>query len=473
LKGGGVAAMTGFCRNFDSMAKSKTETLAGTFRIFVVEDDEWYGELLVHHLSLNPDYSVTRFTTAKEAMQQLHLQPAVVTLDYSLPDINGDEALKQIRALSPDTSVIIISGQENISTALGMLRLGAYDYLVKDDETRDRLWNIIGKIRQKYLLERQIDQLRDQIGQQYSTNRWMVGSSKEMKQVYNLIEKAAKTNITVSISGATGTGKELVARSIHFSGSRSRKPFIAVNMSGIPRELLESELFGYEKGAFTGANERRKGRFEEADQGTLFLDEIAEMDIALQSKLLRVLQEREVTRLGSNLPVAVDVRIICATHKDLATETRKGNFREDLYYRLLGLPIHLPALRERQQDILILAKHFLDLYCDQEKIQRKQLSEDARSKLMNYPWPGNVRELKAVIELAAVLTDGQTISANDLSLGTLFNNDQLQAGHTLEEMCNRYIRQTLDHFDGNVIEAAKKLDIAKSKIYNLIKEGKV
>jgi DNA-binding NtrC family response regulator len=335
------------------------------------------------------------------------------------------------------------------------------------------LWNIISKIRQKYLLEREIDQLRDQIGQQFSTNKWMVGSSAGMKKVYSLIDKAAKTNITVSISGATGTGKELVARSIHFSGARSRKPFVAVNMSGIPRDLLESELFGYEKGAFTGANERRKGRFEEADQGTIFLDEIAEMDISLQSKLLRVLQEREITRLGSNIPVPIDVRIICATHKDLASETRKGNFREDLYYRLLGLPIHLPALRERQQDILILAKHFLDTYCDQEKIQRKQLSEDARVKLMNYPWPGNVRELKAVIELSAVMTDGQNITANDLSLGTLFNNEQLQAGQTLEEMCNRYIRQTLDRCEGNVLDAAKQLDIAKSKIYTLLKEGKV
>ncbi len=465
--------MTGFCRNFDSMAKSKPETLTGSFRIFVVEDDEWYGELLVHHLSLNPEYSVTRFTKAKEAMQEMHLHPAVVTLDYSMPDMKGDEVLKQIREISPETSVIIISAQENISTALGMLRQGAYDYLVKDDETRDRLWNIISKIRQKYLLEREIDQLRDQIGQQFSTNKWMVGSSTEMKKVYGLIEKAAKTTITVSISGATGTGKELVARSIHFSGARSRKPFVAVNMSGIPRDLLESELFGYEKGAFTGANERRKGRFEEANEGTLFLDEIAEIDISLQSKLLRVLQEREVTRLGSNVPVPIDVRIICATHKDLASETRKGNFREDLYYRLLGLPVHLPALLERKQDILILAKHFLDFYCDQEKIQRKQLLEDARVKLMNYPWPGNVRELKAVIELAAVMTDGQDISAIDLSLGTLFNNEQLQAGLTLEEMCNRYIKQTLERCEGNVLDAAKELDIAKSKIYNLIKEGKV
>lgn len=457
------------------MPKSKTEALAGTFRIFVLEDDEWYGELLVHHLSMNPDYEVTRFTTAKQVMEQLHLRPAVITLDYSLPDMKGDEVLKKIRLLSPDSNVIIISGQENISTALDMLRQGAYDYLVKDDETRDRLWNIIGKIRQNYLLKEEIDRLQEQIGQQYHSNKGMVGSSDSIKTVYRLIEKAAGNNITVSITGATGTGKELVARSIHFSGPRAKKPFIAINMSGIPRELLESELFGYEKGAFTGATERRKGKFEEADKGTLFLDEIAEMDISLQSKLLRVLQEREVTRLGSNTPIAVDVRIICATHKNLAEETQKGNFREDLYYRLLGIPIHLPPLKERHQDILILSKHFLDAYCDQAGIPRKQLSEEARAKLLSYSWPGNVRELKAVVELSAVMTDNTTIEASDISLSNIYSDKKeiTVNGMTLEEMSNQYIRETLHQCEGNVMEAAKKLKIAKSKIYNLLKEGKV
>ena len=457
------------------MPPDKAELLQGSFRIFVVEDDEWYGELLAHHLGLNPDNEVTRFTTARDALKNLHQQPSVITLDYSLPDMNGDEVLKRILAESPQTSVIIISGQENISTALSMLRHGAYDYLVKDDETRDRLWNIIGNIRKKVMLEKEIDQLRDEIGRQYQMNKLMVGNSEEMQKVYRLIEKASKTNITVSITGETGTGKELVAKSIHFGGERAKKPFVAVNMTSIPRELMESELFGYEKGAFTGAAGRRKGKFEEADKGTIFLDEIAELDISLQSKLLRVLQEREVTRLGSNTSVPVDVRIICASHKNLAEETRKGNFREDLYYRLLGIPIHLPPLRERQQDILVLGKHFLDLYCAEAKIPRRSLAEDAREKLLQHRWPGNVRELKAVIELAAVMTDESQIHASDISMNAGFNHkpEEQTDGLTLEDVSNRYIHQTLEKCKGNVLEAAKKLDIAKSKIYNLIREGKV
>jgi DNA-binding NtrC family response regulator len=408
------------CRNFDLMPPQKAPILPEPFLIFVVEDDEWYGELLSHHLALNPDNVVARFTTAREALNNLHMLPAVITLDYSLPDMKGDEVLKRIQAESPRTSVIIISGQENISTALSMLRQGAYDYLVKDEETRDRLWNIVGNIRKKVMLEKEIDQLRDEIGRQYQVSKLMVGNSEELQNVYKLIEKASRTSITVSISGETGTGKELVAKSIHFAGDRAKKPFVAVNMTSIPRELMESELFGYEKGAFTGAAARRKGKFEEADKGTLFLDEIAELDISLQSKLLRVLQEREVTRLGSNTPVSFDVRIICATHKNLAEETKRGNFREDLYYRLLGIPIHIPPLRERHQDILVLAKHFLDLYCAEAKIARKSLTEAAREKLLQHKWPGNVRELKAVIELAAVLTDDNVINASDISLNSGF-----------------------------------------------------
>lgn len=458
------------------MPPHKAQILPEPFRIFVVEDDEWYGELLSHHLALNPDNVVTRFTTAREALNNLHMLPAVITLDYSLPDMKGDEVLKRIQAESPRTSVIIISGQENISTALSMLRQGAYDYLVKDEETRDRLWNIVGNIRKKVMLEKEIDQLRDEIGRQYQVHKLMVGNSEELQKVYKLIEKASRTSITVSISGETGTGKELVAKSIHFAGERARKPFVAVNMTSIPRELMESELFGYEKGAFTGAAARRKGKFEEADKGTLFLDEIAELDFSLQSKLLRVLQEREVTRLGSNTPVSFDVRIICATHKNLAEETKKGNFREDLYYRLLGIPIHIPPLRERHQDILLLAKHFLDLYCADAKIARKTLTEAAREKLLQHKWPGNVRELKAVIELAAVLTDDNVINASDISLNSGFSNhngNELQEGLTLEDISNRYIHQTLEKCNGNVMEAARQLDIAKSKIYTLIKEGKV
>ncbi len=444
------------------------------FRIFVVEDDVWYGELLMHHLMMNPDYQVHRFTDARSLFARLHEQPEVITLDYSLPDIKGDEALRRIRKDSPLTSVVVISAQENINTAISLLRTGAYDYIVKDEEARERLWNTINNIRQQVALRREVDELREQIGKKYDLNNLITGACAEMQKVFQLIDKAAKTQITVSISGETGTGKELVAKAIHFNSARAKTPFVAVNVAAIPRDLIESELFGHEKGAFTGAFARRVGKFEEANQGTLFLDEIAELDLNLQSKLLRVLQEKEITRLGSNTVIPIDTRIVVATHHNLAEAVRKGAFREDLYYRLLGLPIELPPLRNRGNDILLLAKHFLDLFCSENSMSRKSLTEDARAKLLVYRYPGNVRELKATIELAAVLSDSDKVTATDITFSGVSNANQLlELDLSMEEYTNRLIRITLDKCGGNVIAAAERLQIGKSTIYRLLKENKI
>ncbi|MBL7923394.1 MAG: sigma-54-dependent Fis family transcriptional regulator [Bacteroidia bacterium] len=442
--------------------------------IFVVEDDLWYGELLVHHLSLNPDNHVKRFENAAEVLAALPDQADVITLDYSLPDMRGDELLRKITSMLPEVAVIVISGQEDISTALNLLRQGAYDYFVKNDETKERLWNAVNNIRKNVALQYEVRNLREQIGYQYDLQHLIIGSSEQMKKVFSLITKAAGTNINVSVSGETGTGKELVAKAIHHNSSRAGKPFMAVNVASIPKDLLESELFGHEKGAFTGAIQSRPGKFEEAAGGTLFLDEIADLDFALQVKLLRVLQEREVTRLGSNRVIPIDVRIITATHKNLADEVRVGLFREDLFYRILGLPVHLPPLRERGNDILLLAKHFLDSFCSSNKLHRKSFSVQAREKLLAYRYPGNVRELKAVVELAAVMTDHDQIDADDISFTAARTPaDLLDQDMTLEEFNHKIIRHYLDRFDNNVIEVARRLDIGKSTIYRMMKEGKI
>ncbi|MFI5164810.1 MAG: sigma-54-dependent transcriptional regulator, partial [Bacteroidia bacterium] len=308
------------------------------FKIFVVEDNEWYCEMLAHHLSLNPDYHVKKFFSGDEILRAIHENPAIVCLDYSLPDKNGSEILKKIKEFNPDIQVIIISGQEDIGVAVKLLKEGAYDYLLKNEETKDMLWNAINNIRQNMDLKKEIIDLKKEVVKKYDFSNIIIGKSNALAKTFQLIEKAAQGKITVSITGETGTGKELVAKAIHYNSERKNKPFVAVNVTAIPKELIESELFGHEKGAFTGANTRRIGKFEEANGGTLFLDEIAEMDISLQSKLLRALQEHEITRVGSNAAIPVDNRIIVATHKDLAEEVKKGNFREDLYYRLLGLP---------------------------------------------------------------------------------------------------------------------------------------
>ena len=440
------------------------------FKIFVVEDNEWYGELLAHRLGQNPNHSVHRFTTARACLEQLGEQPDFITLDYSLPDAKGEQLLSQIRERLPGTEVLVISGQEDVSTAVSMLRQGAYDYLVKDENTLDRLWNIVGKVEQQVSLRRENTQLRQQVGARYGVPQALLGEHASMQQVRTLIAKAARTTITVSVSGETGTGKEVVAKAIHYQSDRTAQPFVAVNMAAIPRELVESELFGHEKGAFTGAVARRVGRLEEANGGTLFLDEIADLDLGLQAKLLRVLQEREVTRVGGNHAVAFNVRLVVATHRDLLAEVQAGRFREDLYYRLLGLPITLPPLRQRGNDTLLLAEVFVRDFCRQNNLPTRHLSESAREQLLDHPFPGNVRELKAVVELAAVLADGEQILGDDLPLRAgraLLGTGSLLS---LREQTTAIVQQCLDEMEGDVLAAAARLRIGKSTIYRMIQQ---
>jgi two-component system response regulator AtoC len=444
------------------------------FSIFIVEDDAFYGSMLEYHLNLNPDYEVSRFENGKSFVDNLYRRPSVITLDYSLPDIDGETILKKIQKDHPEIPVIIISGQENITTAVQLLKLGAYDYIVKDENTKDRLWNCLLKIRETKELKEEITLLREEVREKYEFSNSIRGNSPPLKRVFALMEKAAQSQINVSIYGETGTGKELVAKSIHFNSGRSKKPFVAVNMSAIPRELVESELFGHEKGAFTGAMNRRIGKFEEANGGTLFLDEIGEMDITIQAKILRALQEQEIVRVGGNSTVKFDARIIVATHRNLGDEVQKGTFREDLYYRLLGLNIQLPPLRERGNDIMILAKFFAEDYCKKNKLPEISLTNEASQKLLQYGFPGNIRELKAIVELACVMATDNNISVEDISFNSLKPEGSfLLEELTLKEYNKRILRHFLDKYDNDVLLVADKLDIGKSTIYNMLKSGEL
>ncbi len=439
------------------------------FKIFILEDDVWYGSMLQHYLSLNPDYEVRRFENSATFFGSLHENPQVVTLDYSLPDCDGGEALKKIKENNSNTQVIIISGQEDVATAINLLKNGAFDYIVKDDDTKDRLWNSIQHLHEIAGLKQEVEQLRTEVGRKYDFSKTMIGNSEPMQKVFSMIEKAVQTNISVSIYGETGSGKEMVAKAIHYNSERRKKPFVAVNVTAIPKDLIESELFGHEKGAFTGAVTRRIGKFEEADGGTLFLDEIGEMDINLQTKLLRVLQEKEITRVGDNQVIPVNARIITATHKNLLESVQAKTFREDLYYRLYGLPINLPSLRERSSDILMLSKHFIELFCTENKTEKKTLSSEAQQKLMHYRFPGNVRELKSVIDLAVVMSDGPVIEAENIIINTAANvTDIFANGKTLREHTNFIIQHYLNKNKGDVLLVAKLLDIGKSTIYRMI-----
>lgn len=443
--------------------------------IYILEDDSWYSKFLEHQLSLNPDHRVTIFNDSISFLNTLKIdQPDVITLDYNLPDTNGSALLKEIKKLSTKSRVIIISGQEDVETAINLIKEGAYDYIVKNDDTKNRILNIIQHIKENVSLEIELDILRAEVKEKYDFEKNIIGNSNSIKEIFSLMAKAANTKINVSISGETGTGKELVAKSIHFNSERNKNPFVAVNVSAIPQDLIESELFGHEKGAFTGAHTNRIGKFEEANGGTIFLDEIAEFNLNLQSKLLRVLQEREITRIGSNQIIPIDVRVITATHKNLTDEVRKGNFREDLYYRLIGLPIILPPLRDRDNDILIIAKYLISTFCKENKIKLKSFSKEAKEKLIRHHYPGNVRELKAVIELAVVMSEGDIINPEDIRFNNITNTDDiLKTEMTLDEYTNKIIQFYLDKYHYNVIQVAKKLAIGKSTIYRLIQEGKL
>jgi len=444
------------------------------FTIFIVEDDPWYGQLLHYHLSLNPTDQVHLWTSGQECLQHMHLQPDVVTIDFSLPDVSGDKLLLQLKQRWPEVPVVVISAQNKIATAVQLLKLGAADYLVKDDNTKDLLWNTIQKLRVTTDLRAQVKRLESQLQDKYDFSKILKGNSPVIHQLFGLMEKAAQTPVTVSVTGETGTGKELVAKAIHMKSGRHKKPFVAVNMAAIPAELLESELFGHEKGAFTSAVARKIGKFEEANGGTLFLDEIGDLNLAIQSKLLRVLQERELQRVGGNERIKLDVRLITATHKNLAEEVKNNNFREDLYYRIIGLPLVLPPLRERGQDALYLAKHFVDEFCREYGKPPLALAPAALDKLRAYDYPGNVRELKTIVELAAVLSNGHEIEPADILFAPAGRDAGFLASEkTLRDYTRTIVRHYLDKYPGNVPLVAQKLDVGKSTIYKMIQDGEV
>jgi DNA-binding NtrC family response regulator len=440
------------------------------YKIFVVEDNVLYAQVLKKHLE-NEHFQVKVFHTGKECIMRLNEGPDVITLDYTLPDMTGHDVLKEIQQKLPNTHVIVISAQENINTAIELMKSGAYDYIMKAPDTREKLSNIIKNIYKTDQLKNENILLKDAVKEKYNFRNLIKGNSREIDHVFDLMEKAIQTNISVSISGATGTGKELVAKGIHYNSKRSAKPFVAVNVSAIPETLLESELFGHEKGAFTGADFRKIGKFEQANYGTLFLDEIADLDLNLQAKLLRVIQEREVVRLGGNEIIPLDVRIITATHKNLGTMVAEGKFRQDLYYRLLGLPIELPPLKDRGNDIILLAKYFVDEFCKDNDMEPKTISDEAKKMLLTYHYPGNIRELKAVMELACVMTNRDTIKPTHLNMNVDDSVQNLLANEkTLDEYNLEIITHFLNKYNHNVRLVATKLGIGKSTIYRMLQK---
>ena len=383
-------------------------------RIFIVEDDIMVATVMKQALSKNDKFEIHHFTTAEDCMANLHLRPDIVTIDFNLPGMDGLELMDKIKIFDNNIMVIICSGQESVEVVIKCYRKGAQDYILKTENMIADIEISVNNLAMNVTLRKEVELLKDQIidRNKYSN---IIGNSNAILRTLRLIQKVEKNNMMVLVTGHSGTGKELVAKALHYNSDRARKPFVIVNMGAIPDELVESELFGHEKGAFTDAREKRIGKFEEANDGTIFLDEISEMEMGLQSKLLRVLQEKEVSRIGSNKIMKLNFRLIAATNKNLHHEVKEGRFREDLFYRLQGFLIHLPPLNERGDDIILLAKHFLHNFSAQNRLPEITITKEACKFMLNYPWPGNVRELKAIIERAALMAENNTISLDDLT----------------------------------------------------------
>lgn len=384
-------------------------------KIFIVEDDVMVATLMKQTLTKSQEHEVFHFQNAEECVQNLYLRPDIVSIDYNLPDMNGHVLMEKVKTFDQGIMVIIVSGQENVEVVVSTYKKGASDYIMKNDNMFVNLENAIKNLGMHVTLRKEVELLKDQI---IDRNRYsnIIGNSNSILRVLKLIQKVEKSNMMVLVTGESGTGKELVAKALHYNSSRNRKPLVIVNMGAIPEELIESELFGHEKGAFTDARERRIGKFEESNDGTIFLDEIGEMNMSLQAKLLRVLQEKEIQRIGSNKTIKLDFRMIAATNRNLANEVKEGRFRQDLFYRLQGFLIHLPPLKDRGDDIILLAKSFLSDFCKANRMDQINISREAIRYMMEYPWPGNIRELKAVIERAALLAENNSISVEDLTL---------------------------------------------------------
>ena len=380
-------------------------------RILIVDDEVSVRESL--RFILKDQYKILLAETAREALTLFEREgPHLILLDIILPEMDGIAVLKRIREMDTTIPIIMLTATRMVKTAVEAMKLGATDYLSKPFDIEE-LKLVIEKAITTKDLEQEVKFLRSEITRRYSFKS-IIGKSREMQEVYAKIEQIADTRTSVLITGESGTGKELVARALHFNSSRKEKPFITINCAALPESLIESELFGHERGAFTDAQVRKMGQFELADNGTLFMDEVADLSHTTQAKLLRVLQEKEFTRVGGTRMIRVDVRVITATNKNLHEALKQGNFREDLYYRINVVPIHLPPLRDRKEDLPLLINHFLTKKAEEEGHPPKEISPEAVGLMMNYDWPGNVRELQNIIEQVVTLCSNSVIHSEDL-----------------------------------------------------------
>ena len=453
--------------------ESESSQVAGD-RIVVVDDEQEMANLLGDVLR-DEGFEAEVFTIAEKALKSVSsVAPALVITDFKMGDMDGMTLLQRIKAAHPEVPVILITAFGSIDLAIEATRMGAYHFITKPFRMKEVLL-VVERALTHRRVQRENKRLRREVQRRYRFGG-IIGKSRPMQNVFSLIERVAATNSNVLILGESGTGKELVAKAIHYNSVRKDHPFVAVNCSALPEGLLESELFGHVRGAFTGAHANKQGLFQEATRGTLFLDEIGDMPMALQAKLLRAIQEKSIRPVGGNREIRISTRIVAATHRDLRKEVREATFREDLYYRLSVIPVRLPPLRERLEDIPLLVNHFLDRVARDMNSDPKEVSSEAMRALMRYPWEGNVRELENVIERAHVLSPGRMIGVDDVIEELRHRSADPVAEATdgappwddlptLQELERRYIIRVLRITGGNKEKAASILGIDRRTLY--------
>jgi len=432
-------------------------------KILIIDDEKTQREALASFLE-KENYSTL---TAERGGEGIKLSKGVdlVLLDLKLPDMDGLDVLSKIKEIDPEIEVIMLTAYGTVETAVSAMKKGAFDYLTKPIDL-DELLLLIKRALEKKEMEREIKFLREELIK-YTGEPLIIAESEKMKEVLSLAVRVARSSSSVLIYGESGTGKELIARAIHYSSPRKSKRFVAISCAALPETLLESELFGFEKGAFTGALSGKPGKFEVANGGTIFLDEVGDIPLSIQVKLLRVLQEKEIERLGSNELRKVDVRIISATNQNLEKKIKEGKFREDLYYRLNVVTIEIPPLRERKEDIIPLAKHFLEKFRKEIGKPIEGFTKEAKELLLSYHWPGNVRELQNAIERAVVLTRSNLIRKEDLPLSTPQEEEEIR---TPEDLERKYIERVLKKTRWNIKKAAEILGIHRNTLRLKIKK---
>jgi len=444
-------------------------------RILVVEDEEKLRRVIELQLG-SGGFDVDKAATAEEGLKIVDRADMVLT-DLKLPNMDGLEFLQMIRRQNAQVPVVMMTAYGSVETAVEAMKAGATDFLLKPFSL-DHMMQVVQKALEMRALRDENRQLRAELGRRYEFDN-IIGRSGSMQEIFATIERVAPTRATVLLTGESGVGKDLIARAIHFHSPRKDRPLVKINCTAIPENLMESELFGYEKGAFTGANASKPGKFEQADTGTVFLDEIGDVPAAIQVKLLRILQEREFERLGSNLTRHIDVRLVAATNQDLRAALEQGTFREDLYYRLNVVPINIPPLRERKQDIPFLANHFVHKLAPEAGCKVEGITDAAMETLMNYYWPGNVRELENVIERSLVMATGTQLDVADIKLESdrrprAQSGDPhfLPEGLSLDQYEQEIIREALRRADGNKSQAARLLGLTRNALrYRLTQMG--